>query len=362
MKLSFIIHSFENGGAQNTLIKLANMFQEKGHEVSIFVMSSAGPLAKRVNIGVNIIDLKSPRARLALFPMLAALIKIRPKWIVVSLLTPSIMALFAKIILLGSVNVMIREASTPSFNKINTLKSTILYHLTVNLYKIADKIVAVSKGVKDDLNRFYGVSFNKVDVVYNPVIFDNIEKIRAQRKPYSGPLRLIFIGRVVRIKRLELQIKAISIVIKKIPGIRLTICGNCPDSIYRDELQHLAIELGVRESIIWAGFQTDIYHQLNNSDCLLLTSDVEGLPSVLIEALSVGVRVIAFDCPHGPREILDDGRIGRLISTSNCTVSTLASVIIDDALNPIPINSSDPHMLKFTSKNIYEKYFGLMGL
>jgi glycosyltransferase involved in cell wall biosynthesis len=355
------LYSFENGGAQNTLIKLANMFEEKGHDVSILVMSSAGPLVRRVNIGVNIIDLKSPRSWLALFPMLAALIRIRPNWLVVSLLTPSILVLLAKIILLGSINVMIREASTPSFNKLKTAKSIILYYLTMNLYKIADRIVAVSKGVKDDLSRFYGVSFNKVDVVYNPVIFDNIKKIRAQRKPYTGPLRLIFVGRVVRIKRLELQIEAVSIVIKQIPGISLVICGNCPDSLYREELQLLAIELGVHESIIWAGFQTDIYHQLNNSDCLLLTSDVEGLPSVLIEALSVGVRVIAFDCPHGPREILDDGRIGRLIPHSNCTVDTLASVIIEDALNPIPINNYDSHIQKFTSKNIYKEYFRLMG-
>ncbi len=361
MRLAFLIHSFENGGAQNTLIKLANLFQEKGHEVSILVMSSTGPLGRRVNIGINIIDLKSPRARAALFQMVATLIRIKPDWIVVSLLTPSIIALIAKILLFGSVRVMVREATTPSFDKLKTIKSIILYYLLVNLYKIADKIVAVSKGVKGDLCSFYGIPFSKVYVVYNPIIYNNNEKIRAQRKPYSGPLRLIFIGRVVRIKRLELQIRAVSVVMKQIPGISLTICGNYPDSLYKSELQSLAKDLGVQESIIWAGFQNDIYDQLNKSDCLLLTSEVEGLPSVLIEALSVGVRVIAFDCPHGPREILDDGRIGRLIPRSNWTVATLASVIIDDALNPIPINSYDSHMLSFSSKKIYEEYFNLMA-
>jgi glycosyltransferase involved in cell wall biosynthesis len=360
MKVSFLIHSFENGGAQNTLIKLANMFQVKGHDVSIFVMSSAGPLVSRINEGVNIVDLKSPRARSALFPLVSAMRKLRSEWIITSLLTPSILSLVLKILMFGNVHIMIREASTPSFDKPMSIKSLVLHYIVVMLYRFADRVVAVSNGVKMDFSEYYFFPIKKVNVVYNPVIFNNINIIRAQRQSYIGPLRLLFVGRVVRIKRIELQIEALSISKKQVDGIHLTICGNYPDPVYKEELLRLARNLGIQESITWLGFQENIYEQLNNSDCLLLTSDVEGLPSVLIEALSVGVRVIARDCPHGPREILDNGRIGRLIPYSDCSAEMLASLIVDEAMNPTSVNYFDSHIQKFTGNKIYEEYRRLM--
>ena len=360
MRVSFLIHSFENGGAQNTLIKIANMFHAKGHDVSILVMSSAGPLVSRINDGVSIIDLKSPKARSALFSLLSAVRKRKSEWVITSLLTPSILSLVLKILMFGNVRIMIREASTPSFDKLETIKSFVLHYIVVMLYRLSDRVVAVSNGVKGDLSEFYCVPSEKVDVIYNPVIFNNIDMIRAKRQLYSGPLRLVFVGRIVRIKRIELQIEALFISRKQMPGIQLAICGNCPDPVYKEELLSLARNLGVQESITWVGFQENIYDQLNRTDCLLLTSDVEGLPSVLIEALSVGVRVIARDCPHGPREILHDGRIGRLIPYSSCTATMLASAIIDEAVNPTLINYSDPHIQKFTSDKIYEEYRQLM--
>lgn len=360
MRVSFLIHSFENGGAQNTLIKLANIFQAKGHDVSILAMSSTGPLVGRINNGVSIINLKSPKARFALFPLLSAVRRLKSEWVITSLLAPSILCLTLKILMFGSVRIIIREASTPSFDKLDTIKIFVIHYIAVMLYRLSDRVVAVSNGVKKDLSDFYRLSSENVHVIYNPVIYSNIDLIRAKRQSYSGPLRLVFVGRVVRIKRIELQIEALCISRKQMPGIQLTICGNCPDPVYKEELLSLASSLGVRESIIWVGFQEDIYDQLNKSDCLLLTSDVEGLPSVLIEALSVGVRVIARDCPHGPREILDDGRIGRLVPYSNCSATLLAEIIIDEALNPTPIDYSDPHINKFTSDKIYEEYHQLM--
>jgi glycosyltransferase involved in cell wall biosynthesis len=360
MRVSFLIHSFENGGAQNTLIKLANMFLAKGHDVSILVMSSAGPLVCRINDGVSVVDLKSPRARSALLPLLFAVRELKSEWLITSLLAPSILSLGLKILSLGKVRIIIREASTPSFDKPVTIKRFILHYIVENLYRISDRVVAVSKGVKGDLSEFYGVPSEKVDVIYNPIIFNGIDAVRARRPYYRGPLRLLFVGRVVRIKRIELQIEALSIARDQIAGIRLTICGNYPDPVYHKELLSLAHKLEVQDSITWVGYQDNIYEVLNRSDCLLLTSDVEGLPSVLIEALSVGVKVIARDCPHGPREILDGGRIGRLIPYSSCSAIMLASLIVEEAVNPSVIDFSDSHIQQFTSDRIYEKYYKLM--
>ncbi len=360
MNVAFLVHSFKNGGAQNTLIKLANIFESKGHNVTVFVMSSSGPLRERICSRVKIIDLKTPRARSAIFPLLTALRKSNTEWVVTSLIAPSVIAIFAKLLCFGKVRVLIREASTPSLEKLDTAKKFILHYIVRLLFFVADRIVAVSNGVKLDFTAFYHINVGRVKVIYNPVIFDDVHTHRTKRIPFTGSLRLIFIGRVVRIKRLEVQVEALHLASKMISGLSLRICGDCPDPGYKVELNALSERLGVSKNLIWTDFQDDVYLQLAQADYLLLTSEVEGLPSVLIEALSVGVRVIAFDCPHGPREILDNGRIGRLIPPEGCTSATLASVIVEEALNPTPINIDDRHLQQFSSERVYQDYLNQM--
>jgi glycosyltransferase involved in cell wall biosynthesis len=275
-------------------------------------------------------------------------------------MAPSLLALLAKILLFKRLRIILREASTPSSEKLKTLKSILLFYIFKYLCRIADRIVAVSKGVKSDFSEFYKIPYEMIEVIYNPVIFNWTQHIRNARPKYSGPPRLIFVGRIVRLKRLELQIEALSILIKKIPGVTLIICGDSPDLQYSDELVELANRLGVYKNIEFVGYQENVYSQLSRADYILLTSEYEGLPSVLIEALSVGVRVVACDCPNGPREILDNGRLGYLIPYDGLTAEAVANAIIRDALSPQKINFQDNHFIQFESEHVINQYLALM--
>lgn len=110
-------------------------------------------------------------------------------------------------------------------------------------------------------------------------------------------------------------IKAYALMLRKLnvepgqPSPRLVLVGDGRD---RDALHRLAADEGVAEKVVFAGFQPDALPWMARSLALVLSSRYEGFGLVLVEAMSLGIPVMATDCPSGPAEILEDGRAGLL--------------------------------------------------
>ena len=102
--------------------------------------------------------------------------------------------------------------------------------------------------------------------------------------------------------------------LRKSRECRLVILGR---GRLRDDLLRLAGELGVAEDVDLPGFVSAPYSFMAHAALLAFTSLWEGLGFVIIEALAVGTPVVATDCPSGPREILQDGRFGKLVATGS---------------------------------------------
>ena len=81
----------------------------------------------------------------------------------------------------------------------------------------------------------------------------------------------------------------------------------------RGELEALARELGIAERVILPGFDLDPWPYLASADLFVLSSDYEGFPLVLAEAMYAGLRLVSTDCPTGPAELTDNGRLGQLV-------------------------------------------------
>ena len=92
--------------------------------------------------------------------------------------------------------------------------------------------------------------------------------------------------------------------------MKLIILGDGED---KEEVEELIKELDVEEWVSMPGFVENPYSYMKRSDVFVLSSRWEGLPSVLIEAMALGVPVVSTDCPSGPGEILKDGRYGELV-------------------------------------------------
>ena len=123
---------------------------------------------------------------------------------------------------------------------------------------------------------------------------------------------------------------------------RLLILGEGPD---RADLECLIEELGLSQDIEMPGHIDNPYPFFSRAHAFVLSSRWEGLPTVLIEALGCGARVIATECPSGPREILADGRYGRLVPVGDeaAMASALEAALDGEILRP-PNDSWTPYM------------------
>jgi glycosyltransferase involved in cell wall biosynthesis len=236
------------------------------------------------------------------------------------------------------------------------LSAGVWLHLMRTFYPWAASVVAVSRGAADDFARVSGLPRDLVEVVYNPVITPAVLAAARQAPDHpwfaSGePPVILGVGRLTRAKDFPTLIRAFAEVRRRRAG-RLIILGEGED---RPGLTALARELGVADDVALPGFRDNAMAYMAGSGLFVLSSAWEGLPTVLIEALAAGTRVVSTDCPSGPREILQDGRLGALVPVGDA--AALADAMLDalerpagtlpsDALTPFTRDASVDHYLR----------------
>jgi glycosyltransferase involved in cell wall biosynthesis len=189
------------------------------------------------------------------------------------------------------------------------------------VYRRANAIVAVSEGVRSEILELFNTDPSRVVTIYNPVIPNGFESVRGEARHLPGqPFSIVAMGRLAREKGFDVLIEAMANV--PMPW-QLDIWGEGPD---RPLLEKMIAERNMTSAIRLRGYTADPFGVLAAAELFVLSSRHEGLPTVLIEALACACRVVAADCPHGPSEILLDGRLGRLVPPEN--PDALAEAII----------------------------------
>jgi glycosyltransferase involved in cell wall biosynthesis len=164
----------------------------------------------------------------------------------------------------------------------------------------------------------------KTFIIPNPAV--NFTTIK--RTSRRG-MRIVAVGRLTRQKGFDLLLEAFAEVAAEAPHASLTIFGEGPE---REALMAQARELAIDTRVTFGGLTETPGAWLAGTDIFILSSRYEGFPNVLVEALAGGVATIAFNCPWGPSDILNDGKDGLLVEPEN--VEALASAIrrlINDA-------------------------------
>ena len=192
-------------------------------------------------------------------------------------------------------------------------RDTLLPLLAARTYRHADRIIAVSESVAQDLVRDCRLPPSRITVIYNPVATQRIRALSRAPVPENdhrteGP-RLVTIGRLSREKDHATLLQAFAMVRDRLP-VTLDIVGEGEE---RGALERQRQTLGLEADVRLLGHQDNPYPWLAAADLFVLSSRVEGLPNVLLEAMACGLPIVATDCPSGPREILADGKWGRLV-------------------------------------------------
>jgi glycosyltransferase involved in cell wall biosynthesis len=159
------------------------------------------------------------------------------------------------------------------------------------------QLAAVSQGVADDMHSHFDVEAGRGRVIANPFDFAAIRALSAEPCP-ARPVApyILHVGRFAAQKRHDLLLAAFASL--DLPHTLVLLTP--PDA----RLAALIAQHGLAHRVTIADFQANPYPWMAGADLLVLCSDHEGLPNVLIEALACGTRVVSTDCPSGPREIL----------------------------------------------------------
>jgi glycosyltransferase involved in cell wall biosynthesis len=156
------------------------------------------------------------------------------------------------------------------------------------------------------------------------------------------PPVVLGVGRLTRQKDFPTLLRAFG-KLRQQRAARLIILGEGED---RPSLQALAAELGVTDDVALPGFRENAMAYMAGSALFVLCSAWEGLPTVLIEALAAGSRVVSTDCPSGPREILQEGRLGPLVPVGDSTALAGAmATALDRPAGSVPLETLRPFTL-----------------
>lgn len=169
------------------------------------------------------------------------------------------------------------------------------------LYPLADRVLVVSKGVGSDLQTNFGVSQQRLEVIYNPYDLDKLTALATQPPALqiNGPY-IVSVGRLVPNKNFALLIRAYH---QAQLTEKLLILGEGPEL---PALQQLIAELKLEDRVILPGFIDNPYAVMSRARYAVFSSLVEGFPNAMAEAMALSLPVIAADCDSGPAEILHD--------------------------------------------------------
>ncbi len=202
-------------------------------------------------------------------------------------------------------------------------------------YLQADAVTAVSHGVAHDVADSLGIPRERIRVLYNPTIGPDFATRMAQPVDHPWLVRkdapvVIGVGQLGYQKDFETLLRAFAR-LRRQRALRLLIVGPAKKPA---PFLDLARDLGVRDDVDLVGFRSNPVAYVARSDLFVLSSRYEGFPNVLLEALACGTPVVSTDCPHGPQEILDHGRFGRLVPVGD--VEGLAAAMAATLDSPPP--------------------------
>jgi len=343
--IALLLRDLRVGGAERTLLRLAEGLAEDGHRVDLLLVRRRGPLVAELPPKVRVLELprSSPRKtriqlRRVLQPRGTDLLRLgfqklprvlsclpaltdyldeeRPALLITTLTTNNLAAIWAGMSTVAATRVVIREAISLS-QQVPAWSSgyeTWLPALIRRWYPEASAVVANSAGSAADLQELAGLSSDQVAVIPNSVDVDQLLELASQPLSHAwlskgrAPV-ILGVGRLEAQKDFGTLIGAFSR-LQRNRDLRLMILG---EGSQREALEAQVRTLRLEGRVALPGADTNPYRWMGRARVFVLPSRFEGSPNVLLEALACGASAVATDCPSGPREILDDGRFGRLV-------------------------------------------------
>ncbi|ADJ27610.1 glycosyltransferase [Nitrosococcus watsonii] len=306
-RLALFLPSLHGGGAERIMLTLAGGFTERGLRVDLILANAEGPYLSQVPEAVRVVNLEASRVIKSLSGLMRYLRRERPHALLSALDHANLIALLAKWLASSKASCVVSVHSTLSIEQrhARAWRARLIPWLISRCYPRTNKVVAVSRGVAEDLLHMTGLAPEKVQVIHNPVVTPDL-LVQAQAPiPHvwlgaEQPPVILGVGRLTGAKDFPTLIRAFAQV-REQRLARLIILGEGEE---RPKLEALIRTLNLQDEVALPGFVQNPYAYMSRAAVFVLSSAWEGFGNVLVEAMAVGTPVIATNCPSGPNEIL----------------------------------------------------------
>lgn len=306
MKFGFVLTNLAGGGAEKAVLKLAHALVARGNDVHLILLEHLVEHGERADAPVHALTVPGQRLskgflgkRLAA-RRLRALLRELERRVTFDLVVSTLPFADEVTVLADVPRHWCRIANTLSA-EIERLRATDPRKADRRLAKYrrlygSRPLIAVSDGVAADLRGVLGLAQRRIERIYNPFDFAEIRARAAEPAPSPSEPYVIHVGRFAAQKRHDLLLDAWA----RLDVPHRLVLLTAPD----ERLARMIEARGLQRRVTVAGFQANPYPWIAGAELLVLCSDHEGLPNVIIEALALGTPVVSTDCPSGPREIL----------------------------------------------------------
>lgn len=318
LRIAIPIHSFEPGGVERVALNLAEHWQQTGHQVTIVLGRDEGLDRGRASASLAYRTRASrvPTARFETLWMIWCLFLFLSRERVDVIFCPG----NTYAVVCVAMRLLMGENCPPIVSKIsNDLVRRDRSALLRRVYRVwlraqgmvFDRFVALAEPMHGEIVDAMGVGSHRVTTIHDPAMtrarFDRlaaIPRLRVDRDRY----RFLALSRLVPQKNLEVMLRGFAAGLR--PGDELAIVGDGPE---RAGLESLARRLAIEDRVRFVGHVTDPDPYLRDADCLLLSSNYEGVPAVVLEAIAAGLQIIATDCSSSMQALAGHGTRATLI-------------------------------------------------
>lgn len=361
MKICVVTPLFALSGVPLAQVRLARAWAARGHDVDLVIGRDDGEHRVPVIPGVKVLNLERRGVRGMFLPLARYLRSVKPDAVFSAEDHLNTVVLLAALLTGSKAKISGSSRVTPfdTYSNVPLTKRWVLKQLARLVMPRADALTCVSK---DMVEQYRTVFPSPPHVCVYNIVDDALSRSRmseAVDHPWllakDRPV-LVAAGRLAPWKGFADLIRAVAILSRR-RKLRLLILGDGPS---RPELEALIAELGLSDSVALPGYVENPLKYFARADAFVLSSLVEGLPNVLVEAMLCGCTPVATDCPTGPREVLQDGKYGCLVPVGDPDAMAAG---IERALDaPVPKSLLDEAVRPFAEAAVLDRHLDLLGL
>ncbi len=321
LRVLTFLHSFEPGGVERIALRLVRRWRELGVDAPLFVGRSDGAMRGDVGAGLGFITPR--RSRIGspagwetlwmIWSLRGAIRALRPDVLFCAGNTYAVVAIAMRMLLGRKCPPILAKVSNDLDRGDMGRMSRATYHLWLRIKgMVCDHIVSMDDPLVAEISDRLAIPVTRITTIPDPALTRAlIARVRSRTMPRrDGALgrRFVAVGRLAPQKNIALMLRAF----QRGSGAadRLTLIGDGPE---RARLEALAVRLGLADRVEFRGYLPDPADILPEFDTLLLSSDYEGVPAVILEALAAGLTIVATDCSRAMAGLLGHGRLGELV-------------------------------------------------